>query len=107
VTRATQHVHTWILKNDRLIRDQLALMPYWPHTMSPIEKQEFRLGSWFVGREFPTRNQWRTDLLLDLITNEMLGRASVRNYQRRIREHLDRPLIALPRHLIYASPRLH
>jgi len=42
------------------------------------------------------------------MTNELAGNASIRNYQRRIREEITATLPSIaPRHLVYASPQLH
>lgn len=91
------------------MRKQLAAMPYWPSEAGAIEVVTTRVRAWMEGRAFSFRNRARTNLLLGLMTNELAGDASARNYTRRIRDHLLQPTLAavIPRGLIFASSRLH
>ena len=67
------------------------------------------MRAWMEGHAFSFRNRAQTNLLLGLMTNELAGDASARNYTRRIRDHLLQPALAaiIPRGLIVASSRLH
>lgn len=66
------------------------------------------MRQWFEDRSFSFRNQGRTNLLLELMAAELEGKASVRNYSRRIGNYIVGQIPGLiPRHLIYHSPRLH
>ena len=66
-----------------------------------------RVALSYVLRPRVSGNQGRTNLLLELMTAELSGKASARNYQKRIAAEIGTlKLVPVPRHLIYASTRL-
>lgn len=98
----------WIDAHEKQIANQFVFMPYYPCEASPVESVNILLGNWFEWRSFSFRNQSRTNLLLELMTAELAGKASLRNYQRRIAKELGvLKLPTVPRHLVYASAKLH
>jgi RNase P protein component len=66
------------------------------------------LRHWFEDRSWSFRNHGRTNLLLELMTSELAGKATTRNYTKRIAAEVVQQLPGMaPRHLIYGSSRLH
>lgn len=97
----------WADAYEPLVLAQLGAMPYWPNEAAPLEHAQEMLRNSFKLRSFVTRNQIRTNLLLDLMTAHLAERANHKAYTLRLRAFLEQGLGTIRRHGVYHGPQLH